>query len=883
MDGVFSRERPIAGRDITWMRFHSALVAFLALSVPTASLTVAAERNSRLANLSTRTSMSDDASLVVAGFVIGGNESKDLLIRAIGPSLAQAGIKNSLKHPKLEVFDGANKKVAANDQWTPELRATFAQLGASALPDGSLDAALRVSLPPGSYTTQVTGIGGSDGIVLVEVYEINAASRLVNISTRAHVGSEEGLLISGFVVSGNGGRRVLLRASGPALKDLGVSDALTDPVMTLLDHKGLVIGRSDNWDEGGLAPEILAMTAGAGALPFRAGSKDSSMVVDLEPGVYSIHVSGAGSSNGEALLEVFDLGGMANGPAYADGQLRWDGNAQHARLGPTFADLNPGAPDDRPFHAKRESKSASGYYVRINPFELGDAPGPDTDYWSDSGQVAYVPDDPNDPGLDRIQTFAYYNQVFATSPRLDWATGKPHPDPQTKEGSYTRINGEPVRQPIAMVRNYAMQQNEALVLYRDGLLAVAGTQTSRAGTERPYPGFKFPANKKPVALAVTTSNEFAVVTVWDLERHQGQLAVVALEGKYLPFHTWPYMGMPNQGSFSDFKLLGYVDLPMSSPDAVAAASNGLWLGPSSTDNKVLSQIDLTNNGTRKLVYDGAWQFVVAKNGYVIVSSSADNVVAIVDLTALFSYMRDSYLKADDVLDETLASRGAAPAEFPQTFLVRPSIAPKVVWKANIENPTAVLAGLKVDRWSGDRFKAYVASRDGRVHIIDTSPLMARNSWETKGKLEVMGTVQVGRNPVSLTFTRHAESGLPLIPNDSSGNPRAPDPLNNMFYVACRGERDVAAVVTWGGKGEVYRRIRDARMGDPVAVGVASRGNVITVADYQGRKLLGFRIGTLNDARNNRTYPPLEDGQKYEFTGELFLPGNPFLVNSTNVN
>jgi len=143
---------------------------------------------------------------------------------------------------------------------------------------------------------------------------------------------------------------------------------------------------------------------------------------------------------------------------------------------------------------------------------------------------------------------------------------------------------------------------------------------------------------------------------------------------------------------------------------------------------------------------------------------------------------------------------------------------------------------------------------------------------------------VGRNPVGLTFARHGEGGLPLIPNDSTGAQRSPDSLNNLFYAACRGERDVAAVVTWGGKGEVYRRIRDVRMGDPVAVGVASRGNVITVADYQGRKLIGFRIGTLNDTRNNRSYPPLGDGsEKYEFTGELFLPGNPFLVNSTNVN
>jgi hypothetical protein len=847
--------------------------------------TLAAENEGRLANLSTRTSVGSDAAMLVSGFVIGGSEPKDILIRAVGPTLKDFGINNALTHPKLDVFNAAGERLASNDQWTATLRDSFAQVGASLLPADSLDAAVRITLPPGNYTAQISGVGSTDGIVLVEVYEMSGASRLINLSTRARVERGDGLLISGFVISGGNRRKVLVRASGPALKALGVEEALADPVITLHNVKGAVIARSDNWDEGGLAPEIVVMTAAAGATPFRDGSKDAAMVVDLAPGAYSIHVTGAGSTTGVALLELFDLGRLEKPALYADSQLNWDGGAVQARLGPTFSDLNSNPPEDRPTHEKRESKPANDYYVRINPYELGDAPGPDGNYWSDSGQVAYVPDDPaNDPGLDRIQTFAYYNQVFATSPRLDWASGRPHPDPQTRESYYTKLNGGPPRQPIAMVRNYAMQQNEQLMLYRDGLFAVAGTQTSRASSERPYPGFKFPPHKVPRALAVTTSNEFALVAVWDTDRHQGQLAVVALEGKYLPFHTWPYMAMPNQGSFSDFKLLGYVDLPMAAPDSVAAASNGLWMGPSSTNDKVLSQINLAEEGTRKLLYDGAWQFVVAKNGYAIVASSEDNRVAIVDLTPLFGYVRDSYLKSEDAFEATVAARGAAPADFPETFAVRPSIAPKVVWQAALEKPTAVLAGLKIDRWSADRFKAYVATRDGYVHIIDTSPLMARNPWETRGTLKEMGTVWVGRNPVGLTLARHGEGGLPLIPNDSTGAQRAPDPLNNLFYAACRGERDVAAVVTWGGKGEVYRRIRDMRMGDPVAVGVASRGNVITVADYQGRKLIGFRIGTLNDARNNRSYPPLGDGtDKYEFTGELSLPGNPFMVNSTNVN
>jgi hypothetical protein len=565
--------------------------------------------------------------------------------------------------------------------------------------------------------------------------------------------------------------------------------------------------------------------------------------------------------------------------------LLWTPDAVSARFGPTFEQLNPGAADTRPTLAKRESKTPpSSYYVRIKPYELGDAPASDSDFWSDSGQVAYVPNDPaNDPGLDRIQTFAYYNKVFAISPRLDWASGKPHSDPQTRDSYYVTLNGSAPMQPIAMVRNYAMEQNEEIVIYRDGLFAVAGTQTSRAATERPYPGFKFPANKVPRAVAVTTSNEFALVAIWDTERNQGQLAVIALEGKYLAFHTWPYMALPNQGSFSDFKLLGYIDLPMTAPSSVAAASNGLWNGPSSTNNKVLSQIDLNDDGYRKLVYDGDWQFVVAKSGYAIVASQDDSKVAIVDLTPLFNYARESYLSSAANFQATLAARGSSPTQFPQTFEVNAAIKPRVVWQASVYKPTAVLAGQKLDRWSKDRFKAYAASQDGTIHIFDTSSLMQRNSWETRGALQEMGSFSVGRNPTGLAFARHGWSNLPLLPNDSTGAQRDPDPLNNLFYVASRGDREIDAVVTWGGQGAIYERIRDSRMGDPVTVSVARRGNIVTVADFNGKKILSFRMGTLHDARNNVDYPPIDPAYHYEFAGELPLDGSPFMVNSTNVN
>jgi hypothetical protein len=849
------------------------------------SLARAGVPDARLANLSSRTVVGAGSNVLVSGFVIKGDAPKDIIIRAVGPTLANFGITGELSRPRLDLYDAQHALLGSNDQWAAGLRDVFAQVGALPLTDGSFDAAMRVTLAPGLYNTEISGVDGAKGVVLVELYEIDATSRLVNLSTRAQVQTGDGILLSGFVVAGSGPRRFLIRALGPALQKLGLDGALANPTLSVSNSQGTVFATSDNWTEGGLDAEIKAVSQQVGATPLADGSKDSAVVASLDPGVYTVRVSGVADATGVALLEIYDIPLDPAVQPYAPASLSWGAADVSARLGPTFEELNPAAIDDRPTHDKRESKAADGYFIRVNPYELGAAPGPDTNYWSDSGQVAYIPDDPtNDPGLDRIQTFAYYNQVFATSPRLDWASGKPHPDAQTRDSNYIKINGVAPSQPIGMVRGYGMQQNEELVIYRDGLLGVAGTQTSRAGSERPYPGFKFPPNKLPRAIAVTTSNEFALVTVWDTDRHQGQLAVIALEGKYLKFHTWPYMAMPNQGSFSDFKLLGYVDLPMASPDLVAAASNGLWTGPSSTGDRVLSQIVLSAESDRKLAYDGSWQTVVAKGGYAIVASSSEDTVAILDLTPLFSYVRDSYLKSDDDFQRTTTSRGPAATDFPQTFAVLPTVAPRVVWSSTITKPSAVLAGLKIDHWSADVYKAYVASQDGTVHIIDTSSLMGRSPKDTKGPLQEIGNVFVGRNPVSMAFARYGEGGLPLIPLDAKGVQRSPDPLNNMFYVACRGERDVAAVVTWQGNGQVYRRIRDSRMGDPVAVSVAVRGNIVSVADFAGKKILSFRIGTLNDTRNGFVYPPLGDGtDQYEFCGELPFAGSPFLLNSTNVN
>jgi len=129
----------------------------------------------RLVNVSARNRVGTGDDILIAGFNISGpagTAPKPLLIRAVGPGLAALGVPGTLADPKLEIFDSGGAKVVENDSWNASLAAVFSSVGAFALPAVSRDAALVVSLPPGTYTAQVSGVGGLTGDAIIEVYEL---------------------------------------------------------------------------------------------------------------------------------------------------------------------------------------------------------------------------------------------------------------------------------------------------------------------------------------------------------------------------------------------------------------------------------------------------------------------------------------------------------------------------------------------------------------------------------------------------------------------------------------------------------------------------------------------------------------------------------------
>jgi hypothetical protein len=132
----------------------------------------------RLVNLSARVEVGTLSNVLIAGFVIGGSSARTVLVRASGPAISGApfNVPGALPDPVLTLANpNTGAVVATNAGWTggPEISGAAASVGAFQWSDpSSKDSAILVTLPPGSYTAQVSGSSGDTGVALVEVYEV---------------------------------------------------------------------------------------------------------------------------------------------------------------------------------------------------------------------------------------------------------------------------------------------------------------------------------------------------------------------------------------------------------------------------------------------------------------------------------------------------------------------------------------------------------------------------------------------------------------------------------------------------------------------------------------------------------------------------------------
>jgi hypothetical protein len=258
---------------------------------------------SHLANISTRIRVGLNDNVLIGGFIIQGTQSKKLILRAIGPSLASMGVANTMADPVLELHDSSGVVVASNNNWTTSLQVVEIQQSGVA-PSHPLESAIVVTLAPGSYTAIVSGYGGGQGVGLVEVYELDGnATRLVNISTRGRVGVGDEAMIGGLIVQGSTVKKVIVRALGPSLSSGAnpVAAALADPYLELHDGSGTLIAANDDWGNSTQASEIIRSTVA----PVNA--LESAVIATLGPGNYTAVVRGINDTTGVGLVEVYDL------------------------------------------------------------------------------------------------------------------------------------------------------------------------------------------------------------------------------------------------------------------------------------------------------------------------------------------------------------------------------------------------------------------------------------------------------------------------------------------------------------------------------------------------------------------------------------------------
>lgn len=255
-------------------------------------------QGSRLVNLSVNAINGSNGEPINAGFVVQGEATKSVIVRGIGPTLAQFNVPGVLADPNLTLISGGTVR-AYNDNWT---QFDGSATGGFPLPVGSFDAVIPADLGPAPYSVVVDSADHGVGRVLIEVYDAEAEgseTRLANLSARAHV-SPDGVLVVGFVIAGEHDLPILLRGIGPSLAPFGIAAPLNNPRLTLFDRVGTPLATNDYWaDDDGRA---------IGAFPLPVGSSDAVIRMTLAPGIYTAHVTSAipATGTGTALLEIYD-------------------------------------------------------------------------------------------------------------------------------------------------------------------------------------------------------------------------------------------------------------------------------------------------------------------------------------------------------------------------------------------------------------------------------------------------------------------------------------------------------------------------------------------------------------------------------------------------
>jgi hypothetical protein len=281
----------------------------------------------RALNISTRLRVDTGNNVLIGGFIVAGNPpatsssagsepparrdasgpsgaSKRVVVRGLGPSLAEFGITDVLADPTLELRDSTGALLGQNDNWQDD-PSQAAQLSALDLGlQNPNESGIVASLPPASYTAILAGKNGGTGVGLVEVYDTDQAfdSQLANISTRGFVLLGNNVMIGGFILGGINNTHVVVRGLGPSLGQFGLSPVLNNPTLVLHDGNGAVIVSNDNWQDD---PVSAAQLVALGLAPQEP--TESGIYASLPSGPFTAVLAGKNSGTGIGLVEIYNV------------------------------------------------------------------------------------------------------------------------------------------------------------------------------------------------------------------------------------------------------------------------------------------------------------------------------------------------------------------------------------------------------------------------------------------------------------------------------------------------------------------------------------------------------------------------------------------------
>lgn len=536
----------------------------------------------------------------------------------------------------------------------------------------------------------------------------------------------------------------------------------------------------------------------------------------------------------------------------------------------------------------------------VRTYQLGTYTDEAGDFASNVLHIAFTPDDPNARiGVSDIQATSNSHTVVSLLPELSWVrygTGLDGTEPD-----FWRKQGRRVKNPVAMARGQLPGWSvESICIFDDGFICTVGANTMTNKTFC-YLG----AGKKATGAAVTSSNEFLLVTVWDTINLRGEVAVISLtglgEGATIAnqdpesrlgkdYEGWwgswreAHPGMHNLGNIAYMKVLGYVPLPgMMAPTEISATTghhrfrylNGA--GYNETTGNTGNWTKYEDQRQRWAVGDYGDRY--ARQGIAVIISKTESKAIFLDLKPLFSYMNSMYFGTrENYLKTTNIGDGAG--QWPFTFSEVSAQMPVVIKTVDLPSkPTSVL--VYPHSYGNTPKRAWIGTEEGQVRIFDLGGYPQNGSPE---QIQQVGTVFVGANPTSIgPIKEKAEPKNPAVmPND----------IDQSIVVGVRSTKASVFIdfTNNGTTGVIRRTFQDSRIKDLIRVEDHDNHGTVqftcSIADHLGRCVHNFRYGKIR----METYPNKPEfgmgangNDQFEYSGAFQTPGHPWWVGTANIS